>query len=52
MQMFLAYLGPGIGIGGLILVIGLGVAMLFLFYAFIYLPFKQSFCKKSSKPND
>ena len=39
----LAYLGPGVGIGGLVIVLGLGVAGLFLLYAFIYLPFRQAY---------
>lgn len=41
--MTLLYLGPGVGIGGLVLLVGIGAAFLFLLYAFVYLPIRQAF---------
>ena len=52
MQVVLAYLGPGVGIGGLVLVVGFLVALLFLVYAFVYLPLKQSLRKKSNENHE
>jgi len=39
--MTLLYIGPGIGIGGLVVLLGVGVAILFMLYAFVVLPIRQ-----------
>ena len=44
--MLFAYLGPGVGIGGLVVLLGIGVALLFLLYAFVILPFRRTRQKK------
>lgn len=46
--MTLLYIGPGIGIGGLVSLLGVGVAILFLVYAFIVLPIRQ-FLRRARK---
>lgn len=40
--MVLAYLGPGAGIGGLVVLLGIVAALLFLGYAFVFLPIRQA----------
>jgi hypothetical protein len=44
--MVILYLGPGIGVGGLVVLAGFGVAILFLFYAFVFLPLRQTLRKR------
>ncbi|QDU76492.1 hypothetical protein Pan97_35420 [Bremerella volcania] len=38
--MLFSYIGPGIGAGALVVLAGILIAGLFLFYAFIYLPIR------------
>ncbi|QDV62376.1 hypothetical protein [Crateriforma conspicua] len=41
LENMLAYIGPGIGIGGLVLLLGFVAAGLFLVYAFAILPLQM-----------
>lgn len=45
-KMVILYLGPGIGVGGLVVLAGFAVAILFLFYAFVFLPLRQTLRKR------
>ena len=45
------YLGPGLGIGSLIALAGIGIALLFVLYSFIFLPIKKALRKKKEKKN-
>ena len=46
--MFL-YLGPGVGIGSIIAVIGIGLAVLFILYSFVFLPIRKAIRKKNQE---
>jgi hypothetical protein len=50
--MTLAYLGPGIGIGGLVVLLGIVVAVLFVVYSYVYLPIANAMRKRKGKPQD
>jgi F0F1-type ATP synthase membrane subunit b/b' len=43
------YLGPGVGIGGLIAAIGIFVAVLFILYAFVFLPIRKQLRKRKQQ---
>jgi hypothetical protein len=50
--MTLAYLGPGIGIGGLVVLLGIAVAVLFVVYSFVFLPITSALRKRKRGPQD
>ena len=52
MSLFLAYLGPGVGIGGLVLIVGVGFTLLFLGYAFVLLPIRNSMRRRKHRKPD
>lgn len=47
--MSILYLGPGIGIGSIISVLGVAVAIIFVVYSFVILPLRRWF-KNRKKP--
>ena len=50
--MMLAYLGPGIGIGGLVVLLGIAAAVLFVAYSYLYLPIASTMRKRKDKTQD
>lgn len=47
--MMTLYIGPGVGIGSIIAVVGMGIAILFVLYAFIFLPIRKAIRKKKQE---
>ena len=46
----LAYLGPGLGFGAIVVLLGIAISALIVLYAFVYLPIRNLLrAKKSSE---